>query len=298
MKAHKIIEVARKQDLGSYGKVFLEKIIPEAQKFKIEAMTPEDFIIPVRYGIDLMRVNAFALPFDAVYFEIPGQTIAPTQTGDYCAVTCNSVDNQMIIGRLYHLEGESLRTLPISMIIKPGDHEDDLMFCPDPDAEQIFCQLNLTSERAGKVKKEWTRVFSKVVLGSVGLLATRGIIERVVEAPARLNKRRQAVGKPPLYTYRTVTVDPALVPGARRGSDDGTRSPPRLHWRRGHRRTLPNGHDIPVRPSLIGKGDLGAINKDYRVLTGRSPAPNNSAHPNEPFCLNSGKLLSAETEKH
>ena len=49
------------------------------------------------------------------------------------------------------------------------------------------------------------------------------------------------------------------------GSNSGNHSSPRMHFRRGHVRTLPSGKKTPVQSCIVGKRDNGVIEKDYDV---------------------------------
>ena len=50
----------------------------------------------------------------------------------------------------------------------------------------------------------------------------------------------------------------------------GTHASPRLHWRRGHRRHLPDGKATWVRACLVGDPFAGTVSHDYQLTTGEA----------------------------
>lgn len=71
----------------------------------------------------------------------------------------------------------------------------------------------------------------------------------------------------PLYSYKTLHINPNKT-NARNISDNiGTHASPRLHLRRGHIRKLPSGLTTWVQSCMVGTQDNGIIEKDYVVTT-------------------------------
>lgn len=70
-------------------------------------------------------------------------------------------------------------------------------------------------------------------------------------------------GKPPLYDYRTVIIEP--IKPAKREHLGGTHASPRQHDRRGHMRRLPGGRQVWVKPCRVGDAALGTVFHDYEV---------------------------------
>ncbi len=80
-----------------------------------------------------------------------------------------------------------------------------------------------------------------------------------------LNRQRMARGKPPLsYDWSTVVIDAKPQSTASHG---GTHASPRAHDRRGHWRTYPSGKRGWVNACKVGDASLGAVFKDYKVIT-------------------------------
>ena len=88
---------------------------------------------------------------------------------------------------------------------------------------------------------------------------------------AGLNAHRIKKGKVPLFSHHVVTIDPKRIVYEHGDGTDANgikRASPRLHWRRGHVRTLSSGKKVGVPPCIIGAkagGDGPVIDKTYRV---------------------------------
>jgi hypothetical protein len=89
-----------------------------------------------------------------------------------------------------------------------------------------------------------------------------------INTPAALNKKRQAKGKQPFFSYKILQLtDDRQEP--ERGPGGGSHASPRMHLRRGHLRRLPN-KVVWVRPSMVSAGsEAGVVSKDYAVRTKR-----------------------------
>lgn len=79
-----------------------------------------------------------------------------------------------------------------------------------------------------------------------------------------INKKRMNKGKKPLIEFRLITVDGKK--SALPSMPQGTHASPRLHWRRGHWRTMKkSGKKVWIDPMLVGDEENGKIIKDYAV---------------------------------
>lgn len=101
----------------------------------------------------------------------------------------------------------------------------------------------------------------------VGLLNLgSGIKRQDIPAPKYINSLRAKKSKPLIYGHTLVTIDydSLKVPGSNRG---GSHASPRVHWRRGHIRTLASGHKTLVRACLVGapEGADIPIDRQYAV---------------------------------
>jgi len=94
-----------------------------------------------------------------------------------------------------------------------------------------------------------------------GALYHKGTEIREVAYDDKVRRARERQGKPS-YDYNVIEV---LPPRQRRAYLGGTHDSPKMHWRRGHIRRLPNGQETPVRPCLVGDITKGFVFKDYVV---------------------------------
>jgi hypothetical protein len=97
----------------------------------------------------------------------------------------------------------------------------------------------------------------RAVEGLTALLMSDSAIRHVEPAPAKLNRRRVEKGRPPINDTIIVTLRTPRYVG---GVPQGTHASPRIHWRRGHFRTLRHekyGTErvVPVAPCLVGAAD-------------------------------------------
>lgn len=79
-------------------------------------------------------------------------------------------------------------------------------------------------------------------------------------APEKVQKKRIARGKAPLFSYWTLDV---MGDDQRSGHLGGTHASPRVHLRRGHPRQYAPGKYTWVQPHAVGNKSLGMVHKDY-----------------------------------
>lgn len=119
------------------------------------------------------------------------------------------------------------------------------------------------------------RMFQYVV-GSVAMLMSKDVEQRVTPAPDRLNKRRVLAGKLPIREMRTIIIKPharSVLTGDEAQRVFGERRTPRMHMRRGHFRELaqPRKSDgatiVPVAPAVVNADERAGevMSKGYRV---------------------------------
>ena len=95
-----------------------------------------------------------------------------------------------------------------------------------------------------------------------------------VEVPpsASLNKKRQASGKRPFFTYHVLQLNDRTSVHAS-SALGGVHSSPRMHLRRGHIRRLPN-KTVWVRHTMVNAGTSeGVVAKDYSLADVPSESP-------------------------
>lgn len=94
-------------------------------------------------------------------------------------------------------------------------------------------------------------------------------VEVATIGPAEsVRRKREKRGLHPLEEYKRITIKPHLRAAYAKAANDTrheARSGPRLHFRRGHLRTLPTGEVTPVSPCFVGHIGKGIIHKEYEV---------------------------------
>lgn len=103
-----------------------------------------------------------------------------------------------------------------------------------------------------------------MLIQASSVLNCANVVTANVEPSAALNKKREAKGKQPFFTYKVLQLsDDRQAPGG--NGAGGTHASPRMHLRRGHLRRLEN-KTIWVRPSMVNASSaVGIIAKDYAV---------------------------------
>ena len=103
-----------------------------------------------------------------------------------------------------------------------------------------------------------------VLVQACSVINCANVTTAEIAAPAILNKKRQANGKQPFFSYKVLQLsDERRECG--KGGTGGQHASPRMHLRRGHLRRL-ESKVIWVRPTMINADSKrGAVLKDYAV---------------------------------
>jgi len=106
----------------------------------------------------------------------------------------------------------------------------------------------------------------RMVYAFIVLINSPAVMTEKEDAPAKLNKRREAKGKTPLYSHHVVKIGAVSHTGGL-VKHGGSHASPRQHWRRGHVRTLNRDSEserkILIPATLIA--GRGFVSKDYVV---------------------------------
>lgn len=88
-----------------------------------------------------------------------------------------------------------------------------------------------------------------------------------VEAVAALNKKRLKNGKTPIKSYHVVDLSARFRDKTKKAvsAQPSERKSPRLHWRHGHWRRIPDKSPIWIEWMLVGNIDLGFVDKHYLI---------------------------------
>jgi hypothetical protein len=243
------------------------------------------------FAIDLYERGLFQLPFPvtAIAFERDlgpplgrrGGMMLLIQSDDgrgISAISCSEVD-----------DGRKETALPIGLVrdasfTKNGDTGVDILEKSTLAIvnDEIVAAMYGPGERGHNILRE--RLLNNVVnaMALVIMLMSKGVSTELQRPSEKLNKARAKRGKPLIRDRYVVTID--MGDAHRIAQDDGSetdisshvRGSPRMHWRRGHFRTLYRGTGdervVPVAPALIGANESAdpIRAKTYAV---RAPKP-------------------------
>lgn len=119
--------------------------------------------------------------------------------------------------------------------------------------EKVYAQIILDS-----------RDEVQTVVQACSVINCANVTTAEISAPAALNKKRQAKGKQPFFSYKVLQLTGESWEAAKGGAGRSHASP-RMHLRRGHLRRL-KSKVIWVRPTMVNAGsNTGVVLKDYAV---------------------------------
>lgn len=107
------------------------------------------------------------------------------------------------------------------------------------------------------------RHWAAMAINVFAVIGCSNIQYRDVCPDAALQRRRVQRGKPPLYTYKILVLNPNRVE-SKSDTIGGHHASPRVHLRRGHIRRLP-AVNVWVQPCVVGNKKRGIVHKEYRV---------------------------------
>ena len=263
-------------------------LIKRATLFDFGALAPS--MEHKDFALDLYERQLFTLPFEITAFtfrgiphpnavhQSPGQSsamIVVSQEKDHrlTAIMCTEQRDQ---------DGRSQGAIPMSVMMRaklsnPRTGEVDVSEETYPLISDRVLRL-MYGDNAEIIHATMVqRVASNLVaaMGMSVMLMSKGVETELHPAPDRLNKAREKKGKPIIGDRYSVRIRAGDAYSISTGNGDEsiaghTRGAPRMHWRRGHFRTLYRGSEaeriVPVAPSLIGANDAAEpIRKAYKV---------------------------------
>lgn len=236
---------------------------------------PGDLAAHCAFAIDLYERGLFTLPFPvtALAFERDlgpplGKrggmlVLAMDDAGRINAISCSELDEPR--------DGPTAIPIGIAMRISvesDGPHAGKIHYdvVSSIVSDKIAAAMFGDGE-AGREKMR-SRLLNNTVnaMALVVMLMSKGVTTDHEPAPDRLNKAREKRGKPPIRDRYTVRIDAEAAYTI--GHDDGSssditghvRGAVRMHWRRGHFRTIHRGSDkervVPVAPALVGANEM------------------------------------------
>lgn len=126
----------------------------------------------------------------------------------------------------------------------------------------------LQCSRAPNEKEEMSdtnlRICLSVIATFYAVLAVGGVpAYRPTVKKGFISQKRIAKGKPPLYDWTTVVIEP--IKPVKSEYKGGTHASPRHHDRRGHLRRTRSGKQVWVRACKVGNPSHGTVFHDYVV---------------------------------
>jgi hypothetical protein len=211
------------------------------------------------YWHELQETKQLAnLPFDESYFEFP--------------------DGNAALGLCIHGE---------------GSHHIEIYYFDEerPAIESIRCSFRfgkrvgrdlfrtvIEGNQTDETKKTGQR-YGLRVAGVLKLLKERLLVDRIEPDPDPVGSMKREKRNQLPWTGETHVLS-VNVPAVRQATTTpiGTHESPRLHWRRGHHRTLYRGSEREfetwVRPCLVGDPDKGFVRSSYRLTSDRAVIAN------------------------
>ena len=100
------------------------------------------------------------------------------------------------------------------------------------------------------------RQIAGMVMSLAMLLNTNGVNIERIGAPEKLNRARAKKGRTPIPAYNIVKIKP--IQESTIENKGGTHTSPRIHYRRGHIRTLPSGAKTWVKAYIVSRNNGGS----------------------------------------
>lgn len=140
--------------------------------------------------------------------------------------------------------------------------------CPDKVLVNrgVFDVFEKLQKKHEEFVQETSELIVSAAIGLLNVLSCSNVNYVVNPAPAKLNKKREKKGRVPLFDYRTVHIETRKQIYLRSDGTQGLhRNSPRLHFRRGHIRTLHKhgGRRIWVNQCMVGDEAKGRVEKEY-----------------------------------
>jgi hypothetical protein len=240
---------------------YMRRFVLEAHKFDISGArhTFSSELVETAYAQNAHR--ELHTPFQVCLFDL-GDDV----DGDRLLVLTIETDNR-IDAIPFTREGSTWLSYAMRIQINKGQLEQPQAVQFISAYHEVGVSLPATFDPDSITSADVTkRVFA--VMCALAMMGSESVKLEAVKASKFINSKRVAKGKIPLNDYTLVTID---VDRVRRDTErlGGSHASPRLHWRRGHKRHLPDGKTTWVRPCLVGDPFAGTVSHDY-ALTGKA----------------------------
>lgn len=200
------------------------------------------YVLPVYWGAEL----AGWMPGIGGVFCPYNDTLQSGATVSEQPIASRIANAAMIEAGLAAVDGDRLIAEPFTIL---------------PDAYQYSIDVLGSKAKADADIINNARDECQIQLQACCVLACANVESDDIEPSAKLNKKRVARGRQPLFSYKVLALsDDKRASGASQG---GSHASPRMHLRRGHLRRLKE-RVIWVRPSMVNVNSLdGVVVKDY-----------------------------------
>lgn len=279
---HLVAETMMEHKAGSFWRnkraaSYVLHLVKQAVLFDFAATHPD--MAHKDFALDLYERKMFSLPFPVTAFAFEARPNNPLQAS-YAgsrpagAMMVLSQDDDQRISAIMCTEmrdehGTTMGAIPFAIVMRAklsnpsADHTVSVDEESFPLVDDRMMAIMYGSADAHGHDSMRNRLCSNLVgcMGMTVMLMSKGVATEHIAAPDRLNKAREKKGKPRIgdrYLVRLKTGDLYSIKddGGEQDISGHVRGSPRMHWRRGHFRTLLRGTDgervVPVAPSLIG----------------------------------------------
>lgn len=250
-----------------------ESLLREAVAFDFTNYGPSEE--HVDFGLDLLSRGVFSLPFPTCFFTWRSADRAQgVIVGSNALAYGNPYWSLITVGTCV-LDGQVWETgfrVPYQVCLLD---KADPMNSSAPIAPVLIGGEN--RQRNGEPVGDDVRYARagqsmRFICGAISMLMSRDVSTRIEPVPMKLNAQRERKGKPPIGEAHVIKVNASVERHYREaGERFRTHASPKMHWRRGHFRTLHRGDEnqriVPVAPSLVGANDSARVlaPKEYVV---------------------------------
>lgn len=268
MLAFELLSGSRLEEFFDIGMWRMAKeVVTQAVHFEFASSTPRTE--HVEFANEMMERDMFRLPFSAVLYTgdcIPKTGIVAEQVSE-SGKPLEGL-SWFVVAPAMDRDGNSY-SLPL--MVAQLDARDHASGLPTSMARGTVDWKSMTtmphaSRKTGRVWGEedyhaGSEKALQMIMGGTALMMSKDVDVRVDVAPAKLNAKRLAQGKPEVRERRVILIRPEHRDKYKDMSTafGQTKASPRMHWRRGHFRRVRDDLIVPVAPSLVGAREGVAI---------------------------------------
>lgn len=224
------------------------------------------------FGVDMLEKKLFRLPFQRVLYKFPIFKDGKLNSSEKIGNSYAFVQEGKREGDWEFISVSKFRDLPpFSDFTGKFSHHGEVRRTP----EQMFIPIALVGPFSQRIKAlgpereaRSNNELAATVFSIIGL--TMALMSKDVETKKeviseKLNAKRKKKGKAALLDHHVVRIKKEAIEREyeKRGAIE--KATARMHWRRGHFRTLPDGKIVPVAPCIVNKNSENAVTKEYKV---------------------------------